>query len=154
MLQLLTALISGLLFSIGLIVSGMSNPAKVLNFLDVTGNWDATLAFVMSGALLVTVPGFYCVLKRSAPLLCGEFHLPTKSQIDAPLLMGATIFGIGWGLAGLCPGPAIASLATGACAVAFVAAMILGLLAAKYFIEPHLRRRSVSSRHVVGEKQQ
>jgi len=137
--QFVVSFIAGLLFAFGLIVSGMSNPSKVLNFLDITGNWDPTLAFVMAAALLVTFPAFRFVLKRSAPLLSDRFYLPTKQQIDAPLIAGAAIFGIGWGLAGLCPGPALTALGSGATsAFVFVAAMIAGALAQKYIVQPRL----------------
>ena len=107
------ALVSGVLFGVGLCVSRMIDPAKVLAFLDVTGNWDPTLAFVLLGALAVTVPVFPLVLRRESPLLASGFSLPTKREIDARLLGGAVLFGVGWGLAGLCPGPAIAALVTG-----------------------------------------
>ena len=139
MAQLVVSFIAGLLFAFGLIVSGMSNPSKVLHFLDVTGNWDPTLAFVMAAALLVTFPAFRFVLKRSAPLLSDRFYLPTKQQIDVPLITGAAIFGIGWGLAGLCPGPALTALGSGATsAFVFVAAMIAGALVQKYIVQPRL----------------
>jgi hypothetical protein len=105
----------------------MTDPARVIGFLDVAGNWDPTLMFVMAGALAVAMPAFHLVLRRPGPLLGGEFHLPTRAQIDAPLLAGAGIFGVGWGLAGLCPGPALAGLVTGSPRVAlFVAAMAGG----------------------------
>lgn len=139
MAQLVVSFIAGLLFAFGLIVSGMSNPSKVLHFLDITGNWDPTLAFVMAAALLVTFPAFRFVLKRSAPLLSDRFYLPTKQQIDAPLITGAATFGIGWGLAGLCPGPALTALGSGATsAFVFVAAMIAGALVQKYIVQPRL----------------
>ena len=102
--------VSGLLFGLGLAVSNMVNPQRVLAFLDVFGTWDPTLAFVMGGALLVTVPGFYIVLKRDKPLFSTYFSLPRKVDIDASLIIGAALFGLGWGLAGFCPGPAIAAL--------------------------------------------
>jgi len=94
--------IAGLLFGGGLTVSQMVNPEKVISFLDITGNWDPSLAFVMGGALLVTLIGYKFVLKRSGPLFDDKFRLPTRKDIDAPLLIGAALFGIGWGLAGLC----------------------------------------------------
>lgn len=141
MAQLVVSFIAGLLFAVGLIVSGMSNPSKVLNFLDVTGNWDPTLAFVMAGALLVTFPAFQIVLRRSAPLFADRFHLPTRHQIDAPLVSGAAIFGVGWGLAGLCPGPALTALGSGArSAFVFVAAMTAGALVHKYLVQPRINR--------------
>lgn len=127
MAQLLLALTSGVLFALGLIISGMVNPSKVLNFLDVAGAWDPTLAFVMGGALLVTLPGFHLVLQRARPLLAERFYLPTKQDLDPRLIVGAVLFGIGWGVAGLCPGPALTALASGLPQVAgFVLAMIVG----------------------------
>ena len=104
------ALIAGIIFGLGLALSQMINPNKVLNFLDVTGNWDPSLMFVMIGALLVTMISFHFIFKRKAPLLVEEFHLPTHKLINKPLLIGAALFGIGWGMSGYCPGPAVASL--------------------------------------------
>lgn len=121
------SLVAGVIFGIGLIVSQMVNPAKVLNFLDIAGDWDPTLALVMGGALLVTIPSFHLILKRAHPLLDKRFYLPTKTDIDARLLGGSAIFGIGWGMAGLCPGPALTALATGLLPViGFVVAMAAG----------------------------
>jgi uncharacterized protein len=134
--QLILSLLSGILFALGLIVSQMVNPAKVLNFLDVAGTWDPTLAFVMGGALLVTIPAFRLILKRPQPLFARRFYMPTKQDIDARLVIGAALFGIGWGLAGLCPGPAITALATGLLpVVGFVAAMVAGALAHTWLFE-------------------
>lgn len=148
MAQLVVAFVAGLIFAAGLIISEMSNPAKVLSFLDVMGDWDPTLALVMGGALLVTFPAFGWVLKRSAPLLGASFVLPTKQQLDTPLLAGSAIFGVGWGLAGLCPGPALTAAGTGAAgAIVFVAAMMTGTLLARHLLEPYLESR----RHVPQE---
>ena len=123
----IASLIAGALFGLGLVISGMVNPAKVLNFLDVAGSWDPTLAFVMGGSLLITVPGFRLVLKRETPLLDGRFHLPERNDIDAPLIVGAILFGIGWGIGGFCPGPAVTAVTTGMPPVlAFVIAMLAG----------------------------
>ena len=128
-LQPLFALLSGTLFGLGLAVSGMVNPAKVLGFLDVAGRWDPTLAFVMLGALAVTTPAFRYVLKRRNPWFAPGFSLPTRSDLDPRLISGAALFGIGWGMAGLCPGPAVTGLVSGSSAVyAFVAAMLTGFL--------------------------
>ena len=114
----------------------MVNPAKVLNFLDVAGDWDPTLAFVMGGALLVTIPAFRFILKRPHPLFAGRFYLPTRQDIDMRLIAGAAIFGIGWGMAGLCPGPALTAVATGLLPVlGFVAAMAAGALVHKLLFE-------------------
>ncbi len=125
----LVALFAGMLFGLGLAISGMTNPAKVVGFLDVAGGWDPTLAFVMGGALLVTVPAFRLILGRPRPILADGFALPTKSALDGRLLGGAALFGVGWGLSGFCPGPAVAALVTGLTPVfAFVAAMIAGMV--------------------------
>ena len=123
------ALLSGILFGLGLAISGMVNPAKVLGFLDIAGNWDPTLAFVMLGALGVTAPAFYFILKRPAPWCAPRFELSGKKNIEPRLVFGAALFGIGWGLAGLCPGPAVADLVTMNAGVAlFVAAMLTGTI--------------------------
>jgi len=134
-LRVVAALISGLVFGLGLAVSGMMNPAKVIGFLDVTGDWDPTLAFVMVGALLVAVPAYRLIPRRGRPVLEEKFSLPTKKAIDAPLLVGSGLFGVGWGIVGFCPGPAIAALGTGLLPVfAFVAAMLAGMaLHARFF---------------------
>lgn len=122
------ALLSGVLFGIGLAVSGMMNPAKVIGFLDFAGEWDATLAFVMAGALLVSIPAFRFVLSRPRPVLETSFDLPKKTTLDGKLLGGAALFGVGWGISGFCPGPAIAALVSGLPTVfAFMAAMLAGM---------------------------
>lgn len=127
-LQSLVSLIAGTLFGAGLVVGGMTDPGKVIGFLDLAGQWDPSLAFVMGGALCVTLPVFQLVIrKRSRPVLGSRFFLPTKTDLDPALLGGSALFGIGWGIAGLCPGPAIANLVTGAPEVlAFVVAMVAG----------------------------
>ncbi len=119
----------GLMFGAGLMVSEMSQPAKVLNFLDLFGTWDPSLAFVMAGALAVSGAG-YAMAKRSGQPLFGPRHLwPTKADIDPPLIFGATLFGVGWGLVGLCPGPALVNLATlSPQVIVFVAAMAGGMV--------------------------
>jgi len=122
-----SALGAGFLFGIGLWVSGMANPKKVLGFLDITGDWDASLMLVMGGAVAVTVVAFRLVLKREKPLMEKRFQLPAPQDIDFPLLAGAAIFGIGWGIGGYCPGPALTALATlSQESIVFVAAMIVG----------------------------
>lgn len=127
MARLLTALGAGLLFGFGLGLSQMVDPAKIIGFLDVAGDWDPSLALVMVGALAVTLPVFRPVLRRTQPLLDREFFVSARSKIDAQLVGGAAIFGVGWGLAGFCPGPAIASLAYGLQeSVIFIAAMAAG----------------------------
>jgi len=128
MLRILVNLFAGALFGLGLAVSGMVDPAKVIGFLDVAGDWDPTLAFVMGGALLVTIPAFRLIFKRPSPVLAEDFELPTKKELDARLLGGSALFGVGWGLSGFCPGPAVTALATGLTPVfAFVVAMIAGM---------------------------
>ena len=127
-MKLFFALISGLLFGIGLIFSGMSDPSKVLGFLDVTGQWDPSLAFVLGGAVLVGSLVFPIASKRSQSLLGEVMQLPTAKQIDRRLVFGSITFGVGWGLAGYCPGPAIASLALGNLKpLLFVIAMLAGM---------------------------
>lgn len=136
-MKALVAALAGILFGVGLALSGMSDPAKVLNFLDVAGDWDPTLAFVMGGALCVTTPGFYMARRRKRPLFDTDFHIPARSDVDARLLGGASLFGIGWGITGLCPGPALADLATGLPLIlAFVAAMVVGVLAHDRLVTP------------------
>lgn len=125
-------LLIGLLFGAGLVVSGMTNPAKVQNFLDLAGNWDPSLAFVMGGAVIVAMAGFRLVLRRPKPIADVQFHVPASVTIDAPLLVGPAIFGIGWGLSGYCPGPAIAALGLGAPGtVVYVVGMLAGMQAAR-----------------------
>lgn len=129
MWPMLTSLFVGTLFGVGLTVSQMINPAKVVGFLDFTGNWDPTLGVVMIGALGAAIPGFMIAARRQTPLLGGAFQIPSRQDTDARLIGGATLFGIGWGLAGFCPGPAIAALSSGLWPVfVFVAAMIAGML--------------------------
>jgi uncharacterized membrane protein YedE/YeeE len=139
-LRTLAALLSGLLFGFGLSLSGMLDPARVRGFLDVTGNWDPSLAFVLGGAVIVATIGYRLSRLVGHPLLEGRFHLPTKTAIDRPLILGSAIFGIGWGLAGFCPGPAVASLALGlAPTVLFVIAMLAGMILHDRLIAPSLR---------------
>ncbi len=125
----LVGLVAGLIFGVGLTVSQMVNPAKVLSFLDIFGNWDPSLAFVMGAALVVAAVGYRVVHARPAPVLAAQFHLPTKRDIDGRLMGGALLFGIGWGLVGLCPGPAISAITLGGTQVLiFLAAMAAGML--------------------------
>jgi len=126
----------GLLFGVGLIVSGMADPAKVLNFLDLFGTWDPSLAFVMGGAVLVAFLGYRLVLSRPEPVRGGTFHLPTKRDIDARVTAGPAIFGFGWGLSGFCPGPALTAIGLGTTgALAFVPAMLAGMCLARMMAE-------------------
>lgn len=129
---MLSTYLIGLIFGIGISISGMADPAKVINFFDVAGTWDASLAFVMGGAVLVAFVGYRIVLRRPAPMIDPKFHLPDNPRLDTRLLGGAAVFGIGWGIAGFCPGGALPALGTGRIeVVAFVAAMIAGIFAAK-----------------------
>ncbi|KAF0810834.1 hypothetical protein A167_00321 [Alcanivorax sp. S71-1-4] len=124
----LSALIAGLLFGLGLLVSGMANPAKVLGFLDLAGLWDPSLALVMAGAVLVGLVAFRLAGQRQRSLLAEPMRLPTARDIDRRLVLGGIGFGVGWGLAGFCPGPALVALGTGDMkAVVFVAAMLAGM---------------------------
>ncbi|MBY4947878.1 YeeE/YedE family protein [Cupriavidus respiraculi] len=122
------ALLAGLVFGIGLIVSGMANPAKVLAFLDLAGPWDPSLAFVMGGAILVGAVAFAVARRRTVSLLGRQIHLPTATQLDRRLVGGSLLFGIGWGIAGFCPGPALVALGMGEHkAIVFVLAMLAGM---------------------------
>lgn len=128
-MSIVLAVASGALFGVGLLTSGMTQPAKVVGFLDVTGAWDPSLAFVIGGAVAVYAVLFRIVKRRSYPWFAGTFHLPTRNDIDLALLAGSALFGIGWGLGGLCPGPALVAAAGGSLpALAFVGAMIVGML--------------------------
>ncbi|TKI06488.1 YeeE/YedE family protein [Martelella alba] len=128
-MAILFSLLSGLLFGLGLIVSGMANPAKVIGFLDITRVWDPSLAFVMGGAISVGFFAFRAAFRRAAPWYGEKMHLPTARQIDKRLIGGSLIFGVGWGLAGICPGPGLVLLGMGAVkGWLFVAAMIIGML--------------------------
>lgn len=127
MSRIVYALLAGALFGLGLAVSGMTNPDKVLNFLDLAGDWDASLALVMGGALMVAVPGFAWVQRRGRTIAGTALPAPPPPRIDAPLLVGSALFGIGWGITGLCPGPALANLAHLSLEpVVFVAALVVG----------------------------
>ncbi len=131
-MSILISAIAGLIFGLGLIVSGLADPAKVQNFLDLFGTWDPSLAFVMAGAIAVTFAGYRIAFGRGRPILADAFSLPTTTVIDRPLVVGAALFGVGWGLSGFCPGPAIVSLplmATGT--LVFVPAMVIGMLLAR-----------------------
>lgn len=130
MMKNLSALFAGLIFGLGLTVSQMVNPAKVLAFLDILGDWDPSLAFVMGGALIVTAIGYRLVWRRASPLFEARFQVPANRALDAKLITGAVLFGAGWGLVGLCPGPAISALTIGGWPVAtFLIAMMAGMAA-------------------------
>lgn len=131
-MPILAALLAGLSFGAGIALSGMINPAKVLNFFDIAGSWDPSLAFVMAGALSVTFLGYRLVLRRPRPRLGDRFHLPTRRDLDLRLIGGAALFGIGWGIAGFCPGGAIPALGLARPdALIFVAAMLAGIALAR-----------------------
>lgn len=125
------AVVTGALFGAGLVVAGMTQPAKVIGFLDVARGWDPSLGFVMAGAVTVYALGFRWIGRRRAePWFDGRFHLPTRRDVDAALLAGSALFGIGWGLGGFCPGPGLVAAASGsATGLAFVGAMLLGMVA-------------------------
>lgn len=129
-MRLIASYIIGLIFGVGISISGMANPAKVLNFFDVAGTWDPSLIFVMGGAVVVTFIGYRFVLKRPAPIMEAKFQLPTRRDLDLPLIAGSAVFGIGWGIAGFCPGGALPALGTGKSEVfIFVAALLAGIIA-------------------------
>lgn len=141
-MRVLTALLIGLIFGLGITVSGMINPAKVLNFFDLAGTWDPSLAFVMAGALAVAIPGYRFVLGRPAPAFEHRFDLPDIRVIDRRLVLGAATFGVGWGIAGFCPGGALPAIGTGDPVVfLFLAALIGGMLIARFAQSRTLSRK-------------
>ena len=124
----IAALISGLLFGIGLAISGMTRPGKVQGYLDIFGDWDLSLVFVMAGAIAFNIIAFRLVLKRANPLFAEKFHIPTRKDITWPLVLGSAAFGIGWGLGGYCPGPGIVSIASfDERALTFAGALVVGI---------------------------
>lgn len=128
-MTILIAALAGLVFGLGLLVSGMADPQKVLAFLDLAGPWDPSLALVMGGAIALGLPGFALARRRNRSLLGEPMQLPARQAVDAPLLIGSALFGIGWGLAGYCPGPALVGTAAGmGSAAIFSAAMLAGML--------------------------
>lgn len=140
----LSALIAGLIFGLGLTISEMVNPAKVLAFLDVLGDWDPSLAFVMGAALLVTAIGYRIVWRAERPVFAAQFQVPGNREVDVRLAMGAVLFGVGWGLVGLCPGPAISALTFGGTPVfGFLAAMGAGMAAFEVFDRLTSRTKAV-----------
>ncbi len=129
----LVSLLAGAVFGFGLALSQMTDPEKVIGFLDFSGHWDPTLALVLAGAVLVTLISFRFILRREQPVFAIRFHLPTRQDLDRRLIGGAAIFGVGWGLAGLCPGPGVAAIAQGAWqSLVFVAGLALGMLVFRY----------------------
>lgn len=131
-MRLIGSYLIGLVFGIGISISGMANPAKVTNFFDFAGIWDPSLAFVMGGALIVAFFGYRYVLRQPSPFADVKFHLPTSRTLDVKLLGGSAVFGIGWGIAGFCPGGALPAIGTGRTEVfVFVGAMLAGIATAK-----------------------
>ncbi|MGY4473096.1 DUF6691 family protein [Bradyrhizobium sp. USDA 3364] len=144
-MPVLASFICGLIFGAGLLISGMTDPQKVLGFLDLFGAWDATLAFVMAGAVAVAATGFALARRRAAPALSARFLWPDRNDIDPPLVAGAVLFGIGWGLAGICPGPALVNLAgLSLPIVVFVIAMLAGMIGQNLFGKNLWRRRTTA----------
>lgn len=144
-MRLVTVYLAGLLFGLGIAISGMGNPAKVLNFFDFAGTWDASLIFVMGAALVVTFTGYRLVFRRKTPMFEPRFHLPTARVIDARLVGGAAVFGLGWGLSGFCPGGVLPVISTGNGSVLiFTAAMVAGMGMARV-ITGALARRNVQA---------
>lgn len=147
-MQIIAALTIGVVFGLGILLSGMGNPAKVLNFFDVTGGWDPSLALVMASALAVTMLGYRVVVRGERPVLAETFSLPTNTQLDARLLGGSALFGVGWGLTGVCPGGLIPVLAIGRMEpLVFLAGLVGGMIAARVILA---KRRSADSRTPVA----
>ena len=135
---LLSQYFIGVLFGLGLIISGMTNPQKILGFLDLAGLWDPSLIFVMAGAVIVGLGGFYIVSKRTEAFFGGALHIPKRRDISKPLVIGSLIFGAGWGIAGFCPGPAIVALGAGHLkALVFLLAMLIGMELCDRFFNAH-----------------
>ena len=146
MVRLILTYLAGLVFGVGISISGMANPAKVINFFDVFGTWDPSLAFVMGGALIVTFIGYKLVFGRSAPVFDASFQVPTNRQLDARLLGGSAIFGVGWGIAGFCPGGALPAIGTLRSEVLiFMAALIAGVLVTRTVITMAQRRQAAAA---------
>jgi len=141
-MRALAGLLCGLVFGLGLVISGMANPAKVLNFLDIAGTWDPSLLFVMAAAVTVTFVGYRLVRRRGVPVLGGQFDFSTRRAIDVRLAGGAAVFGLGWGLGGFCPGPAFTAVTAGSeSALAFVATMLVGMWLARLAVSRPLALR-------------
>lgn len=142
--RVIASILCGILFGVGLVISDMVNPGRVLAFLDVTGAWDPSLALVMGGALIPSTIAYAIKHRRSRPVFETQFHVPDNRSVDAPLVGGAVLFGLGWGLVGLCPGPAIGSLVTGRWEAAlFAAAMLAGMFAHRIVMLPRKAPHSV-----------
>jgi uncharacterized protein len=146
MMKLVVTVVSGLVFGLGLTISGMINPAKIAGFLDIAGNWDPSLALVLAGATGVTILTFSFILKRQRPILDSKFHVPTRTDVDFNLVLGAGIFGIGWGIVGFCPGPAYAALLEGRWEARVIfASMIAGMAAFRFGSAYAVSRRNASA---------
>lgn len=144
-MKYLVAVAIGAIFGLGIVLSGMADPAKVMNFFDIAGTWDPSLAFVMAGALLVTGPGYVLVQRsRKAPVFDDAFHIPAKGRIDARLVGGSLLFGVGWGIAGFCPGGSVPALGLGHReAFVFFAALAVGMLVARWLLRMNVFSLSV-----------
>ncbi len=141
----ISAFLAGALFAAGLVIAGMTQPAKVIGFLDVTGSWDPSLAFVMGGALVVYGVAFRLITKRSMPLLGGRFQIPSRTDITPRLLIGASLFGIGWSIAGFCPGPAIVGFGSGMSeAFVFMPGMVAGMVLFRWW-DAWMARKAVKA---------
>jgi uncharacterized membrane protein YedE/YeeE len=148
-MQIIATFVSGLLFGLGLCLSGLVNPAKVQSFLDIAGAWDPSLAITMATAVLITWAGYRIVFARRVPLFAGSFQIPPSSGVDARLIAGAAIFGVGWGLVGFCPGPAITALSLASWpAVVFVLAMLAGMGTARQLVAHRRSEMLRSARHL------
>jgi uncharacterized protein len=145
-MKYLSALVIGAIFGLGIAISGMANPAKVLNFFDIAGSWDASLAFVMAGALAIAIPGYALIFRRRPrPVFEPGYDLPKSKAIDARLVGGAALFGIGWGIAGFCPGGAVPALGLlDASTVIFIAAMLAGMLIARFILATQLGKAATA----------
>ena len=145
-MQLFAIYCAGLIFGLGISISGMANPAKTLNFFDVAGGWDASLAVVMATALLVAAIGYRLVLRRPSPVFAPRFQLPTARVIDPKLVLGASLFGVGWGLSGFCPGASLPALGTGRIEVfAFTGALVAGMFSARWLMRISASRAATAS---------
>ncbi len=139
-MKLFVTYLIGVVFGLGISISGMGNPAKVLNFFDVAGTWDPSLAFVMGGAVFVAAVGYQLVFRRARPIFEPSFNVPVSRRIDTKLVAGSAVFGIGWGIAGFCPGAALPVIGTGRSDVLiFMAALVAGLLLAKALLQLNLK---------------
>lgn len=141
-MRTISAFLIGLIFGVGIAISGMMNPAKVLNFFDFAGTWDPSLIFVMGGALVTAFIGYRIVFDRKAPVFDVKFHVPTRTDLDARLIGGSALFGVGWGIAGFCPGGALPAIGTGRMEVMiFIAAMVAGLIGTRLVLQQITARR-------------